>query len=69
MPFDYEVMEEGKKWEEYLNKKYKTDKFPIFHFLYRKRTWNECEKSFIGWERKRGLLVTFNEYNFRKKRK
>ena len=67
MPFDFEVIEEGKKWEEYLNKKYKTDKFPIFHFLYRKRTWNECEKSFIGWERKRGLLVTFNEYILGKK--
>ena len=30
--------------------------------MYRKRTWNECEKAYIGWERKRGLLTTFNLY-------
>ena len=60
-PFDKEVIEEGKKQVQLLNEKYKND-FPIFHFLYRKRQWNEKEGSYLGWERKRGLLNQFNEY-------
>ena len=36
--------------------------FPKFHFLYRKRVWNEKEECYLGWERKRGLLNQFNEY-------
>ena len=36
--------------------------FPKFHFLYRKRIWNEKEECYLGWERKRGLLTQFNEY-------
>lgn len=67
MPFDKEVIDEGRKWEEYLNEKYKTEDFPKFHFLYRRRKWSNSEKSYIGWERKRGLLVTFNEYISKKK--
>lgn len=47
---------------EKLNKKYGKIEFPIFHFLYRKRTWNESEGCYLGWERKRGLLCQFNEY-------
>lgn len=60
--FDKEVVEAGKAEVKRLNDKYKTDGFNRFHFLYRNRTWNEGENKFIGWERKRGLLVTFNEY-------
>ena len=43
-----------------LNKK--NLNFPKFHFLYRKRIWNEKEECYLGWERKRGLLNQFNEY-------
>ena len=60
--FDQEVLEEGLKQAEELNKKYKKQDVPIFHFLYRKRTWNEKEGKYLGWERKRGLLNQFNEY-------
>ena len=60
--FDQEVIEEGIKQTEFLNQKYKNDEFPIFSFLYRSRSWNEKEKKYIGWERKRGLLTQFNEY-------
>ncbi len=35
---------------------------PKFHFIYRKRLWNNNEKMYLGWERKRGLLNQFNEY-------
>ena len=60
---DKEVIEEGKKQIEILNKKYQsTSKIPIFNFIYRKREWNEKEGSYLGWERKRGMLTQFNEY-------
>ena len=59
---DYEVMSAGIELCEKLNQKYNTDKFNKFHFLYRERLWNSQEGSYIGWERKRGLLSTFNKY-------
>ena len=63
---DLEVIEEGKKLVESLNNKYgqQQDKMPIFNFIYRKRIWNEKEGSYLGWERKRGMLTQFNEYLF-----
>ena len=61
--FDLEVIEEGKKQVKILNKKYESSsKIPIFNFIYRKREWNEKECSYLGWERKRGMLLQFNEY-------
>ena len=61
--FDKGVIKEGKRQEEILNKKYKSNsKIPIFNFIYRKRQWNEKEGSYLGWERKRGMLLQFNEY-------
>ncbi len=64
--FDKNIMTYGQKYAEELNRKYSHFGFKKFHFLYRKRQWNSCEKSYIGWERKRGLLVTFNQYMKRK---
>ena len=60
--FDEEVIKEGLKQCEILNKKYNKQDKPIFHFLYRKRIWNPQEEKYLGWERKRGLLNEFNEY-------
>jgi len=57
--FDKDVIDEGLKQVQRLNQKYGKD---IFNFLYRERVWNEKENSFLGWERKRGLLNQFNEY-------
>ena len=59
---DQEIIEEGKKQVELLNKKYPNEEFSIFNFLYRKREWNEKEACFLGWERKRGMINQFNEY-------
>lgn len=59
---DEDVINEGISKIEELNKKYKSEKFPIFSFIYRKRTWNEKQGKYLGWERKRGLLNQFNEY-------
>ena len=60
--FDEEVISSGLEFCNKLNEKYKTEKFNKFHFLYRERTWNHCENAYIGWERKWGLLTTFNKY-------
>ena len=60
--FDEEVIKEGRKQVEKLNKKYTNENFPIFSFIYRERKWNEKENCYLGWERKRGLLNQFNEY-------
>ena len=60
-PFDQEVIAEGKKQIERLNRKYPKD-IPIFNFIYRKREWNSSEGSYLGWERKRGMLNQINEY-------
>ena len=59
---DKKIINEGIIKTEELNKKYQTEGFPIFHFLYREREWNNSEQAYLGWERKRGLLNQFNEY-------
>ena len=56
--FDKEVIEEGLKQVQNLNKKYEKE---IFYFAYRKRKWNEKQGSYLGWERKRGALTEFVE--------
>ena len=62
--FDEEIIQEGKIQTQKLNEKYKTleNNNSKFYFLYRNRTWNPGEKSFLGWERKRGLLAELNEF-------
>ena len=61
--FDKEVINEGLLQVQLLNDKYHKDtEFPIFHFLYREREFNNSEEKYLGWERKRGLLIQFNEY-------
>ncbi len=60
--FDEEVIQEGLKQVERLNKKYQNQEFPIFNFIYRKREWNEKENSYLGWERKRGMLNQLDQY-------
>ena len=51
------------------NKHVMKENFNRFHFIYRKREWNDSEGKFIGWERKRGLLVSFNNFIKNKKEK
>lgn len=65
---DEELIQEGIRKAEELNQKYSKDEnFPKFHFIYRKRLWNEKEGKYLGWERKRGLLAEWNEYLLGKK--
>ena len=59
---DKKIAEKGIKILKKLNQKYPDKDFPKFHFVYRKREWNDKEGCYLGWERKRGLLNQFNEY-------
>ena len=56
---DNKIIDTGLFEIERLNKKYGNG---IFNFIYRKRLWNEKEKCFMGWERKRGLLTELNQF-------
>lgn len=60
--FDEEISKLGIKFTNKLNQKYPDEVFKKFHFIYRKRKWNDKEECYLGWERKRGLLTEFNEY-------
>ena len=55
------VIQEIEEFER-LNKKYPNSRFPRFHFIYRNRKWNESEKCYLGWERKRGAITDFTEF-------
>ena len=65
---DEEIKKTGILEIERLNEKYPVDGMPIFGFIYRKRVWNEKEKCYMGWERKRGLLTELNNYLLNSKR-
>ena len=72
---DEEIKQFGIEEIKKLNEKYPKNGAQRFNFIYRKRVWNEKEKCYLGWERKRGLLTELNEYlsynasNDKKKRK
>ncbi len=57
MLIDKEISKYGAKYASDLNTKYKKE---IFHFIYRKRIYNEKENCYLGYERKRGALLQFN---------
>ena len=64
--YDTEIIEAGKNIVKELNQKYSSNQ-EIFNFIYRKRLWNSKENSFLGWERKRGLITEFNQFLLGKK--
>lgn len=57
---DNELIECALKNIKLLNKKYNKNTEDKFYFLNRYRMFNEKQRSFIGWERKRGKLMEFN---------
>lgn len=61
---DQEIIEAGIKGVKKLNEKYGEEKF---FYLHRNRKWNEQEKLWMGWERKRGKLIEFNHFLLREK--
>lgn len=66
--YDDEIIEQGLLCARQLNEKYPSTTFSRFHFLYRKRRWNEGESAYLGWERKRGLLNQLNEFLLKKEK-
>jgi len=59
---DKAVVESALLAIESLNEKYCISGKKIFFFLNRYRQYNEKENKWIGWERKRGKLMEFNEF-------
>ena len=59
---DKAVVEAALMAIESLNKKYCMSEKKIFFFLNRYRQHNKKENKWIGWERKRGKLMEFNEF-------
>ena len=64
---DKEIEITGKEVIKKLNDKYPSNnEYERFYFMYRERTFNEKEGTYLGWERKRGLIKQFNEYVLKK---
>ncbi len=62
LPGDNDVLDYAKKRIEELNKKYKREQNDIFFLFHRPRLWNDADKIWMGYERKRGKLSQFNEF-------
>jgi cellobiose phosphorylase len=59
MPEDEKIVKTALEEIEKLNKKYAEGEEKIFYYFHRKRVYNEMQKSWMGWERKRGALMEF----------
>ncbi len=57
-PWDQEVVDAGLAKVKELNDKYGA---PIFNFVYRRRAWSDGERTWLGYERKRGAILHFND--------
>ncbi|MFT8315411.1 MAG: glucoamylase family protein [Clostridium sp.] len=60
-PEDNKINEAALNDIKLLNEKYKREDGDIFYFFNRARTYNKKQNSWIGWERKRGKLMEFNQ--------
>ena len=59
MEYDDDIIKVGIEEVKKLNQKYGKE---IFFFLYRKRVYNEKQGTWLGYERKRGMLTEFNKF-------
>ncbi|MDF2882101.1 MAG: NdvB [Clostridiaceae bacterium] len=57
---DDKIVQEALGLIKLLNEKYSCGEKNIFYFFNRFRKYNEKEKKWMGWERKRGKLMEFN---------
>jgi hypothetical protein len=60
MPGDEELVRCVMDGIQALNEKYKSDRPCIFYLFHRPRLWNEQERVWMGYERKRGKLAALN---------
>ena len=58
-PYDEDIKKVGVSEVEKLNQKYGEG---IFHFIYRRRVFNEAQGKWLGYERKRGMITEFNNF-------
>ena len=58
---DEKLLQYIKAGIEELNSKYREERQSIFFLMHRLRKWNESEKAWMGYERKRGKLTEFND--------
>ncbi|MBP5413139.1 MAG: hypothetical protein J6Y47_07785 [Bacteroidales bacterium] len=58
MPWDADIVEAGEEKVRALNEKYEKN---IFNFVYRNRVFSKGENCYLGWERKRGAILHFND--------
>lgn len=61
MPNDKKIIETALNRISELNKKYGSKDKNIFYFFHRHRQFNDKQNKWMGWERKRGALLEFNE--------
>lgn len=62
LPQDAELLDHAQRNIDALNKKYAPEGHDIFFLLHRPRRWNAQEKTWMGYERKRGKLGDLNEF-------
>ena len=62
MPGDDQLVALAKKRIEELNEKYTSPESNTFYLFHRPRTWNQREKKWMGYERKRGKLFALNAF-------
>lgn len=61
LPQDAGLIEAAEKCIHELNRKYSRSGNRIFFFFHRPRTWNQRDKVWMGYERKRGKLAQLNQ--------
>jgi cyclic beta-1,2-glucan synthetase len=60
MPQDTTLLAQARSGIQALNARYDQDEGDRFFLLHRERRWNPVEKTWMGWERKRGKLLELN---------
>ena len=60
LPGEDKLLEQLQKSISLLGEKFRSDRKNIFYVFYRPRAFNQIEKKWMGWERKRGKLEEFN---------
>ncbi len=66
LPEDAETVDLLAAGIENLNKRYQGGKPDTFFLMHRSRTWNAGEGVWMGYERKRGILMAFSTFLFNK---
>src|SRR4029079_15485093 len=59
---DAEILEAATRGIDELNAQYPAEDGDTFNLFHRKRLWNEKQRVWMGWERKRGKLGQFNRF-------